>query len=185
VDHVTLYRWVQHFTPLLGDASRPGRHAVGGRWIVDETYVKVAGAWRYVYRACDQHGQVVDVYLSARRDLAAVRRFFAAALSAHGAPEEVVTDMAQAYLHVISELLPGAFHNTTPYADNTVECDHGRLKARLRPMRGLKTDPTARVIIRGHAFIQNLRRGHYELGLEDRSPHLRAAAAFDQLVEAI
>src|SRR6516225_11661125 len=71
VDHVTLYRWVQHFTPLLVDAARPGRHTVGGRWFVDETYVKVAGAWRYVFRATDQHGQVVDVYVSARRDLAA------------------------------------------------------------------------------------------------------------------
>jgi transposase-like protein len=61
VDHVTLYRWVQHFTPLLVDAARPCRHTVGGRWFVDETYVKVAGAWRYVYRAVDQHGQVIDV----------------------------------------------------------------------------------------------------------------------------
>src|SRR6516225_11386835 len=68
VDHVTVYRWVQHFTPLLCDAARPCRHAVGDRWFVDETYVKVAGAWRYVNRAVDQHGQVIDVYLSKRRD---------------------------------------------------------------------------------------------------------------------
>jgi transposase, IS6 family len=51
VDHVTIYRWVQRFTPLLADAARPCRHAVGDRWQVDETYVKVAGRWRYVYRA--------------------------------------------------------------------------------------------------------------------------------------
>src|SRR3954467_10940108 len=57
VDHVTLYRWVQRFTPLLADAAPPGRHAVGDRWFVDETYVKVAGTWRYVYRAVDQNGQ--------------------------------------------------------------------------------------------------------------------------------
>jgi hypothetical protein len=68
VDHVTLYRWVQHFTPLLVDGARPCRHTVGDRWFVDETYVKVAGSWRYVYRAVDQHGQVIDVYLSQRRD---------------------------------------------------------------------------------------------------------------------
>ena len=53
------------------DAARPARHAVGGRWFVDETYVKVAGVWRYVYRAVDQGGQVIDVYVSARRDIAA------------------------------------------------------------------------------------------------------------------
>ena len=69
VDHVTIYRWVQRFTPLLADAAGPCRHAVGDRWFVDETYVKVAGMWRYVYRAVDQHGQIIDVYVSARRDL--------------------------------------------------------------------------------------------------------------------
>jgi hypothetical protein len=64
VDHVTIYRWVVRFTPLLADAARPCRHAAGSRWWVDETYVKVAGRWRYVYRAIDQFGQVIDVYVS-------------------------------------------------------------------------------------------------------------------------
>jgi IS6 family transposase len=62
VDHVTVYRWVQRFTPLLAEAAQPCRHAVGSRWHVDETYVKVASRWRYVYRAIDQVGQVIDVY---------------------------------------------------------------------------------------------------------------------------
>ena len=61
VDHVTVYRWVQRFTPLLGDAARFARHSPGDRWFVDETYVKVNGVWRYVYRAVDQYGQVIDV----------------------------------------------------------------------------------------------------------------------------
>ena len=74
VDHVTIYRWVLRFTPLLAEAARPCRHAVGDRWQVDETYVKVAGRWRYVYRAIDQHGQVIDVLLSARRDATAASR---------------------------------------------------------------------------------------------------------------
>jgi RNA polymerase sigma factor (sigma-70 family) len=64
VDHVTIYRWVLRFTPLLAEAARPCRHAVGNRWQVDETYVKVAGQWRYVYRAIDQFGQVIDVFVS-------------------------------------------------------------------------------------------------------------------------
>ena len=71
VDHVTLYRWVQRFTPLIVEAARPCRHAVGDRWFVDETYVKVAGIWWYVYRAVDQHGQVIDVYVSTKRDVTA------------------------------------------------------------------------------------------------------------------
>lgn len=64
VDHVTLLRWVTRFTPLLIDVARPCRHAVGRRWFVDETSVKVAGVWRYVYRAVDGYGQVIDVYVS-------------------------------------------------------------------------------------------------------------------------
>jgi IS6 family transposase len=71
VDHVTIYRWVQRFTPLLAEAARPCRHAVGDRWFVDETYVKVAGRWRYVYRAIDQFHQVIDVFVSPRRDITA------------------------------------------------------------------------------------------------------------------
>ena len=82
VDHVTIYRWVQRFTPLLADAARPCRHSVGNRWQVDETYMKVAGHWRYVYRAVDQFGQVIDVLVSARRDAMAARRFFEQAISA-------------------------------------------------------------------------------------------------------
>src|SRR3989440_3905493 len=76
VDHVSIFRWVQRFTPLLAEAARPCRHRVGDRWWVDETYVKVAGRWRYVYRAIDQFGQVIDVYVSTRRDSAAARGFF-------------------------------------------------------------------------------------------------------------
>ncbi len=76
VDHVSVYRWVQRFTPLLADAARFTRHTPGDRWFVDETYVKVNGVWRYVYRAVDQHGQVIDVLLTDRRDTTAARQFF-------------------------------------------------------------------------------------------------------------
>ena len=185
VDHVTLYRRVQRFTPLLIDAARPCRDVVGSRWFVDETYVKVAGIWRYVYRAIDLHGQVIDVLVSKRRDIVAVRAFLVAAVVAHGHPDEVITDRAAALPRVIAELVPDARHNTEQYANNRVECDHGRLKARLRPMRGLKTDRRARVIIRGRALIQNLRRGHYELGVEARHEQLRIAAAFDELASTM
>jgi transposase-like protein len=93
VDHVSVYRWVQRFTPLLADAARPCRHAVGTRWHVDETYVKVAGRWRYVYRAVDQFGQVIDVFVSPRRDARAARRFFQQAITTTKVtPAEVTTD---------------------------------------------------------------------------------------------
>jgi transposase, IS6 family len=173
VDHVTLFRSVQQFTPLAVDAGGACRHAAGGRWFVDETYLKVAGVWRYVYRAVDENGQVIDAVVSVRRDIAAARRFFIRMLEVHEDPEEVTTDRAPALAAVIADLVPAAIHDTEQYANNRIEPDHGRLKARLRSMRGLKTLRSATIIIKGHAFIQNLRRGHYELGVEARHSHLR------------
>jgi|SRR5829696_5153003 len=185
VDHVTIYRWVQRFTPLLVDAARPCRHAVGGRWQVDETYVKVAGQWRYVYRAIDQFGQVIDVFVSRRRDIMAARRFLERAIGVTKVmPVEVTTDKAPVYPAVLEELVPAAWHRTDRYGNNRVECDHGRLKARLRPMRGLKQDGSARVILAGHAFVQNIRRGHYELAVEEPATR-RMAAAFAELTLTI
>ena len=127
--------------------------------------MKVAGQWRYVYRAIDQVGQVIDVLVAPHRDVRAARQFFQQASGATKVtPAEVTTDQAPVYPPVLEALLPAAWHRTDRYANNRVECDHGRLKARPRPMRGLKRDRSARVIIRGHAFMQNIRRGHYELG---------------------
>jgi transposase-like protein len=168
VDHVTIYRWVQRFMPSLADAARPCRHLVGDRWQVDETYVKVAGQWRYVYRAIDQFGQVIDVFVLPRRDAKAAHRFFERAIGATKVmPVEITTDQAPVYPAVLEELLPVAWHRTDQYGNNRVECDHGRLKARLRPIRGLKQDRNAAVIIAGHAFVQNGRRGYYELAAEE------------------
>jgi transposase-like protein len=184
VDHVTVYRWVQRFTPLLIETARPCRHAPGDRWFVDETYVKVAGRWVYLYRAIDQYGQVIDVLVSEKRDLAATRRFFTRTLEHSLHPSEVTTDRAPAYPRVLDELAPAACHITEQYANNPIETDHGRLKARLRPMRGLKRLRSARVISTGHAFVQNIRRGHYELGV-DVDPNHRLPAAFTELAHAI
>ena len=184
VDHVTVYRWVQRFTPLFADAARPSRHATGDRWFVDETYVRVAGRGRYLYRAVDQFGQVIDVLLSEQRDTAAARRFFIRALRHGPAPVEVSTDKAAAYLRVLDELVPAAAHVTERYGNNRIEADHGRLKARLRPLRGLKRFRSAAQLAAGHAFVQNLRRGHYELAT-DVGPHLRVAAAFTELALAV
>jgi transposase, IS6 family len=157
VDHVTVFRWVQRFTPLLADAARSCRHAPGDRWFVDETYVKVAGRWTYLYRAVDQYGQVIDVLLSERRDTAPARRFFTQALRTGSAPVEVTTDKAAAYLRVLDDLVPEAAHVTEQYANNRVESDHRRLKARLRPMPGLKRLRSAAIVVAGHAVPVTLR----------------------------
>src|SRR6266511_1937760 len=185
VDHVTVYRWVQRFAPEFAEAARSRRHLVGDRWRLDETYVKVGGTWRYLFRAIDQFGQVIDVFLSPRRDGQAARRFFAQAIGrTRISPVEVTTDRYRVYPRVLDELLPEAFHGTEVHANSPLENDHGRLKARLRPMRGLKRDRTARVIVAGHAFVQNLRRGHYDLGTEAPLTS-RLAAAFAELAMVI
>ena len=88
------------------------------------------------------------------------------------------------YPAVLEALLPAAWHRTDQYANNRVECDRGRLKARLRPMRGLKQDRSARVIIAGHAFMQNVRRRHYELAVGEPA-NRRVAVAVDELAVVI
>ncbi len=100
------------------------------------------------------------------------------------APVEVTTDWAPVYPRVIDDLVPGARHVLEQHANNVVEADHGRLKARLRPMRGLKQIRSARTIAAGHAFVQNLRRGHYELAT-DHAPHGRLPAAFAELAHCL
>ena len=120
-----------------------------------------------------------------RRDAAAARRFFCRALATLKVrPSEVVTDAAPVYPAVLDDLIPSAWHHVERYANNRVEADHSQLKRRLRPMRGLRTDQTAQVMVSGHAFMQNLRRGHCQLGL-DVPPALRVAAAFTELAHAI
>ncbi len=123
--------------------------------------------------------------VSARRDADAARRFFRRALSMlNVTPSEVDTDGAAVYPAVLDELIPSAWHHVEQYANNPIEADHSQLKHRLKPMRGLRTDKTAHMIIAGHAFMQNLRRGHYELAV-DAVPTTRIAVAFTELAHAI
>ena len=125
------------------------------------------------------------MFVSPRRDAKAARRFFERAIgTTKRAPVEVITDKAAAYPAMLEELRPGAWHRTDRHANHHIEADHGLLKARLGPMRGLKQDRSARIVIAGHGFVQNLRRGHYELAVEEPVAR-RLAVAFDELALAI
>jgi IS6 family transposase len=178
----------QHQGDLCGGLVEAPRYraAAGANWQLTATSEFAhPTSWRYVYRAIDQFGQVIDVFVSSRRDATAARRFFQQAIATTAMiPVEVVTDRAAAYPAVLDELLPMAWHRAEQYANNRVEADHGRLKARLRPMRGLKQDRSARVVIAGHSFMQNLRRGHYELAVEEPVTR-RLAVAFNELALVI
>jgi transposase-like protein len=183
VDHVTVYRRVQTFTTEFIDAARPARHCTADRWF-DATYVKVAGRWTYLYRAVDQQGQVIDVLACERRDGAAARAFFTRALTPGPSPVEVTTDRPPLYPRVLDQFAPTAQHDTEQCANNPVEADHARLKARLRPMRGLNTTRSLRTVVAGHAFVQNLRRGHPELTV-DLPVHDRVRVAFTELAHCL
>jgi transposase-like protein len=151
---------------------------------VDETHIRVTGRWVYLYRAVDQFGQVIDMYASTRRDTAAARMGFERARTATGVtPTEVVTDWAPTYPRVLDELWPAAWHHREQYANNRIEADHAQLKRRVRAMRGIKTITGLRVLAAGHAFVQNLRRGHYEIAA-DQPARTRLAAAFSQVAKA-
>ena len=147
--------------------------------------MKVAGRWRYVYRATDQFAQVIDVVVSACRDAKAAHWCFLQALgTTRAGPSEVVSDRVPTYLMVLEELLPAAWHRIERYANDHIEADHRRLKSRLRPMRGLKRARGARVLIVRRGLVQPLRRGHDEVAVEEPT-NRRLAVAFDELAEAI
>jgi len=111
-------------------------------------------------------GQPVAILAGAARPGPGFARFFTRALRAGTVPAEVTTDRAPAYPQVLEELIPSALHTAERHANNPIEADHGRLKARLRPMRGLKRHRSARILAAGHAFVQNLRRGHYDIATD-------------------
>jgi transposase-like protein len=152
---------------------------------MDETYVKVAGRWVYLYRAVDQFGQVIDVYVSKRRDAEAARRFFQQAKTRTGVvPSEVITDRGRPIRGFSTKLWPGAWHHSERSANNRVEADHAQLKRRLRAVRGIKTVTGLQILASGHAFVQNLRRGHNEIAADELS-NRRLAVGFTELVKAI
>jgi transposase, IS6 family len=181
VDPSTIDDWVQAFTPRFIDAARKHRSPVGTRWRVDETLLKIGGRWRYVLRCLDEHGQIVDVYLSDHRDAASARAFFGRAITTTAVPPTRVTgDKAKCYLPALRALRPAAEHRCSKYLNNGLERDHQFLKGRVRPMRRFKATATASTFCRGHALIRNLGRGFS--GLAPRAaPRLRLATAWTAL----
>ena len=185
VDHGTVYRWVQTFTPEFVDAARPARHpTVTGSSSTRPTSRSPAAGPICIARSTSTARSSTYSLPGAAMPAAAARAFFAAALSYGPVPSEITTDRAPVYPRVLTEVLPAARHLREQYPNNVVETDHGRLKARLRPMRGVKRIRSLRVIAAGHAFVQNLRRGHYELAV-DTPARNRVHLAFDELAPRV
>jgi len=185
VDQSTIYCWEQRFLPLFEDAARRYREPVGPDWRVDETYARVRGRWHYIYRALDGNGQIVDAYVSPTRDVAAARLFFERAIATSGAtPRRVITDKAATYPPALAVAVPGVLHRSGRYRTNGIERDHGFLKERLRPMRGLKSEASAAIFTRGHALIRNIRRGFYRV-VEVAPQRLVCAWTWSRLAGAV
>jgi transposase-like protein len=133
------------FGPALSREIRRHRKPLSTTWLVDETYVKILGKWHYRHRGVDHHGQVLDCWLSRTRDLPAAEAFFRRSLSSTGCtPDHVVTDKATFYPSAICTYAPGGKHTATGFCNlvistNRCERNHGYVKSRIRPMRGLKS----------------------------------------------
>src|SRR4051812_17201049 len=172
VDASTVFDWVQKFAPQYQDAAKAHRHRVGPRWSVDETYVKVAGRWGYVYRAIDEYGQVVEVLFREHRDQEGATVFFRSALENTGVtPHTVTTDKAAAYPPALAQVLPEVKHLTGKAEQQRIERDHQHLKGRLRTFRGCKTTRGAQRFCQAHGFLRNLGRGFYQLGATPLAPN--------------
>ena len=159
VDQIRIYRWVRRYLPLFGEVARKYRQRVGPDWRAYETYARIRGRWHYIYRAIDGSGQIIDAYVSPTRDAVAARRFFERAMLPTEPPvRRVITDKAATYPPALCLAVPGVLHRTGRYRTNGIERDHGFLKERLRPMRGLKSVASAMILVCGHALMGNIRR---------------------------
>ncbi len=166
VDHTTLFRRFQHYSPLMEKRVRWYQRYANASWRVDETYVKVAGQWAYFYRAIDKNGETIDFMLSWRRTAKSARRFLGTALKLREdcPPETINTDQNEACGKAIralkraGELDKSVQHRQVKYLNNRLEADHGALKRLINPTRGFKTLPTASATIKGFEVMRMLRK---------------------------
>jgi transposase-like protein len=168
VDHSSVHRWVIKLLPLFEKAFRRNKRPVGRSWRMDETYVKLKGQWRYLYRAVDKAGNTVDFLLRARRDKAAARRYFEKAIARNGEPETITVDKSGANLAALEALNAG---RSTPikirqnkYLNNIIEQDHRAIKRIIRPMLGFKNFHCARIILSGIEIMHMIRKGQLDHG---------------------
>ncbi len=166
VDHSTINRWVIKYSPELEAAFQKKKKPVGGRWRMDETYIKVNGKWKYLYRAVDKEGNTIDYLLRAKRDTKAAKRFFKKAIKRNGHPELVNVDKSganKAALNSINKETKEQIEiRQCKYLNNIVEQDHRNIKRITRPMLGFKNFHSAQKTLAGIELMSMLKKGQME-----------------------
>jgi putative transposase len=162
VDHATVHRWSLKILPVLAKVFRRRQRTVGKGWRMDETYIKVRGCWKYLYRAVDRDGDTIDFLLTSRRDEAAARRFLERAINRHGEPEKITIDKSGANTAAINsykaEHKAGIKMRQCKYLNNIVEQDHRAIKRITRPMRGFKSFRCAGILLAGIETMHMIRK---------------------------
>lgn len=184
VDHATVHRWTVHYAPLLLEQFNRRKRAVTGKWHVDETYIKIRGQWRYLYRAIDSNGDTVEFWFSERRNLTAAKRFLTRALKRHGRPERIAIDGSETNREVILSYdttnrlqdrsrrkLKPIWIRQSRYLNNRIEQDHRAVKRRVRPMLGFESMASARAILGGIEMVHMMRQGQAKYAC-NRQPSL-------------
>ncbi|MGF6413596.1 IS6 family transposase [Paraburkholderia sp. MM5482-R1] len=182
VDHSTVHRWAIKLLPVLEKAFRRRKRPVGQSWRMDETYIRVKGEWRYLYRAVDKEGNTIDFLLRAHRDKTAARRYFEKSIAWNRVPETVTIDKSGANLAALEAINAGREApikiRQSKYHNNLVEQDHRAIKRRTRPMLGFKTFRCARILLAGIEIMHMIAKGQMECA---RGTHPSAAHQFYDL----
>jgi len=165
VDHSSINRWAIRFLPLIEKMARKHKRPVGGSWRMDETYIKVKGVWKYLYRAVDKQGKTVDFLLTAKRDMAAAKRFFDKAMGANRDPDKVAMDKSGANKAAIDAINAGRgvpiLVRQVKYLNNIVEQDHRAIKRMTRPMLNFKSFRSAGSVLAGIELMHMIRKGQF------------------------
>jgi putative transposase len=182
VDHSTVHRWALKLLPVLEKAFRRRKRPVGKSWRMDETYIRVKGDWKYLYRAVDKDGNTIDFLLRAHRDKTAARRYFEKSIAQNGVPETVTIDKSGANLAALEAI--NADRETpikirqSKYLNNLVEQDHRAIKRRTRPMLCFKNFRCARILLAGIELMHMIAKGQMKCA---RGTHTSAANQFYDL----
>jgi transposase-like protein len=166
VDHATVHRWAIKILPILTAVLRRHKRPVGMSWRMDETYIKVGGEWKYLYRAVDRDGNTVDFLLRAHRDYAAARAFFERAIAQHGVPEKITTDKSGATTAAVEGMRADCGADIelrqSKYLNNMVEQDHRAIKRFVRPMMCFKSFRCTRIIAAGIETMHMIKKGQLD-----------------------